>query len=73
MGNTYNCIEEGALDTFCFEPSGSSRQPDKPTIINVMARRDNTFFIMFLLYEFIFFILYLGTKRALSTGNLYHG
>ena len=39
----YNWIE---LETFCLEPSGSSMQPAKPTIISVRAKRDKTFFIM---------------------------
>ncbi len=33
------------LETFCFEPSGSSIQPDKPTIINAIAKSANIFFI----------------------------
>lgn len=38
----YSWIE---LETFCLEPSGSSMQPAKPTIINAIAKSDNTFFI----------------------------
>jgi len=33
------------LETFCFESSGLSMQPDKPTIINAIAKSAKIFFI----------------------------
>ena len=65
----YNWIEDVALETFCLVPSGSSIQPDKPTIINVIANKDNTFFIM----SSKGFYNYFKCTKCLSTGNLYHG
>jgi hypothetical protein len=38
----YSWIE---LETFCAALSGSSKQPDKPTIINAIAIRDKILFI----------------------------
>jgi hypothetical protein len=34
------------LETFCFELSGLSMQPDKPTIINAIAKSAKIFFII---------------------------
>ena len=34
------------LETFCLELSGSSKQPDKPTIITAIAKSANIFFII---------------------------
>lgn len=53
-------------ETFCLEPSGSSMQPLRPTIIKAIANKDNTFFIVILLKDFeIYYALVQRDKRLI--------
>ncbi len=42
----FSVYSEIELETFCFESSGLSMQPDKPTIINAIAKSAKIFFII---------------------------
>lgn len=41
----FSVYSEIELETFCFESSGLSMQPDKPTIINAIAKSAKIFFM----------------------------